>query len=337
MQTATTVWILITIVGPTMFTMLQARIQQALDKRSKRRDSQCYIPPLMECNSQWSSRQMAKPRMNSVPLSTRDARCVAIVLISLCVFGVSGCSLHSTPSHGSSTGAEDAALASDFPTPIRTLPGESQTMDYDPWESFNERTFAFNFNVLDRYALKPAARIWSRALPEDVRHGLARALDNLGMPRRLVNKALQGRLPGAGEELARFLLNTTVGLGGFFDVSSRFGLKESDADTGQTLGVYGFKPGPYLVLPILPPLTVRDAIGYAADSFLDPLSYFVTPLLANIGRSAAYTINERADHMTEYDDVEDTSLDLYAAVRNGYLQRRANSIEDAVRDRDRTW
>ena len=122
-----------------------------------------------------------------------------------------------------------------------------------------------------------------------------------------------------------------------FDVASRLGLEKSDADTGQTLGLYGVNPGPYLILPFLPPLTVRDAIGYAADSFMDPLSYFVTPLLANVGRSAANTINQRADNMTLYQDVEDTSLDLYAAVRNGYLQRRRKSIEGAIRDRDRTW
>jgi phospholipid-binding lipoprotein MlaA len=162
---------------------------------------------------------------------------------------------------------------------------------------------------------------------------LANALDNLGMPRRFINKVLQMRLPGAAEELARFALNTTVGVAGFFDVASRLDLRKTDADTGQTLGVYGVKPGPYLVLPLLPPLTLRDAIGYAADSFMDPLSYFVTPLLADVGRSAAYTINERALNMTEYDDVEDTSLDLYAAVRNGYLQRRQKSIKDAIRDR----
>jgi phospholipid-binding lipoprotein MlaA len=232
--------------------------------------------------------------------------------------------------------AEEAALASDSPTPLRA-PDESEAIDYDPWESFNEQTFSFNFDVLDRYALKPAAQVWSRALPEGVRHGLANAFDNLGMPRRFVNKVLQGRLPGAGEELARFVLNTTVGLAGFFDVGSRVGLQASDADTGQTLGVYGIEPGPYLVLPLLPPLTVRDAIGYAADSFMDPLSYFVTPLLADVGRSAGHTINERAANMTEYDDVEDTSLDLYAAVRNGFLQRRQKSIQDAIRDRERNW
>jgi phospholipid-binding lipoprotein MlaA len=261
---------------------------------------------------------------------------VVAALIALCALGLFGCSAQNDSSRMPFTQAEEAALASDSPAPLRT-PGGSQTMDYDPWESFNERTFSFNFNVLDRYALKPAAKVWSRALPEEVRHRLANAFDNLGMPRRFVNKVLQGRPSGAGEELARFLLNTTLGLAGFFDVASRFGLEETDADTGQTLGVYGIKPGPYLVLPILPPLTVRDAAGYAADSFMDPLSYLVTPLLADVGHSAAHTVNERADHMTEYDDVEDTSLGLYAAVRNGYLQRREKSIADVVRDRERSW
>jgi phospholipid-binding lipoprotein MlaA len=261
---------------------------------------------------------------------------VVAALMSLCVLGLCGCSAQNDSPRRRYMQAEEAALASDSPTSVRA-PDESEAIDYDPWESFNEQTFSFNFNVLDRYALKPAAKVWSRALPEEVRHGLANAFDNLGMPRRFVNKVLQGRLPGAGEELARFVLNTTVGLAGFFDVGSRLGLRASDADTGQTLGVYGIKPGPYLVLPLLPPLTVRDAIGYAADSFMDPLSYFVTPLLADVGRSAGHTINERAANMTEYDDVEDTSLDLYAAVRNGFLQRRQKSIQDAIRDRERNW
>ena len=279
----------------------------------------------------------ANPSMTSVRFPTRGTGCITALLVSLCVLGLSGCALRDTSLPTLHMRAADAALASDSPTASHALPGESEAMDYDPWESFNELSFSFNFNVLDRYALKPAAEVWSRAVPERARHGLANAFDNLGMPRRLLNKVLQGRPQAAGAEVARFLINTTVGLAGFVDMASRIGLEESDADTGQTLGVYGIAPGPYLVLPILPPLTLRDAVGYAADTFLDPLSYFVTPLFADIGRSAAHTINERANNMTEYDDVEDTSLDLYAAVRNGYLQRRDKSISDAVRDRDRSW
>jgi len=209
----------------------------------------------------------------------------------------------------------------------------SDGMDYDPWEPVNEKTFSFNYNVLDRYGLKPAARVWDKILPEPVTLGLANAFTNLDMPKRFINNVLQGRLEGANRELIRFLINSTVGVAGLFDVASRLGLQKSYADTGQTLGTYGIRPGPYLVVPFLPPLTVRDGIGYAADTFLDPLSYFV-PFFANFGRAAARRINERAVNLHLYDGVEESSLDLYAAVRNGYLQQREHSVERAEIERD---
>jgi phospholipid-binding lipoprotein MlaA len=205
-------------------------------------------------------------------------------------------------------------------------------MDYDPWERFNEKTFWFNFDVLDRYALKPVAIVWAK-IPEPARQGLSNAFNNLAMPDRLVNEMFQTRFQDAGSELGRFLINTTVGVAGFVDVATRVGLEKPDADTGQTLGVYGAGPGPYLVVPLLPPLTVRDGIGYAVDSLLDPLSWFVTPFAADFGRAAGKTINDRAANLKVYQDVEDTSLDLYAAVRNGYLQRRQKSIKDALSER----
>jgi phospholipid-binding lipoprotein MlaA len=274
--------------------------------------------------------------VNIVRISTRARSFVSLLAPAMLLLGLglSACSGQNDSTRNSYT--DRAALASDSSDPLRG-PGPSETMDYDPWEPFNAETFDFNFKILDRYGLKPAAKVWADVFPEPVRPGLGNMFANIAMPRRFVNKVLQGRLPGAGEELVRFVLNTTVGLAGFFDVASRVGIEKSDADTGQTLGVYGVKPGPYLVLPVLQPLTVRDAIGYAADSFMDPLSYFVTPLFADVARGAAYTINERADNMELYDDVEDSSLDLYAAVRNGYLQRRQRSIDDAIRDRDRIW
>jgi phospholipid-binding lipoprotein MlaA len=111
-----------------------------------------------------------------------------------------------------------------------------------------------------------------------------------------------------------------------FDVASRAGLEKRDADTGQTLGVYGVGPGPYLVVPLLPPLTVRDAIGFGVDSLLDPLSY-VAPMLASTATTAGKTVNERSLNLALYQDVEDSVLDLYSAVRNGYLQRRRRDIE----------
>jgi len=254
---------------------------------------------------------------------------LGLAILSVVLVSLVGCSGQRDASRMRAT-QEREALASDMPSP-------SEGMDYDPWEKFNDKTFDFNFNDLDHYAMKPAAKVWAKALPEKARQSISNAFYNLSMPKRFVNKVLQGRLPEAGLELTSFVINTTVGVAGLFDVASRLGIKKSDADTGQTFGVYGIAAGPYLVLPLMPPLDLRDAFGFAADSFMDPLSLVVTPIGVDIGRAAAQRINERAENMKLYDDVEDTSLDLYAAVRNGYLQRRRKAIQDAIIDRDRTW
>jgi len=278
-----------------------------------------------------SSRPMAARGKSIAYSDSPHGRLVMLLgfaILSVVIISLVGCSGQRDPSRVSDA-QERAALASDMPSP-------SEGMDYDPWESFNDKTFYFNFNLADHYAIKPAAKVWSR-IPDQMRQSLANAFYNLAMPRRFVNKVFQGRFPSAGIELTRFVVNTTVGVAGLFDVASRIGLEKSDADTGETFAVYGVKPGPYLVLPLLPPLDVRDAFGFAADSFMDPLSWFITPIGADFGRAAAQRLNERANNMKLYDDVEDTSLDLYAAVRNGYLQRRRKAIQDAILDRDRTW
>jgi phospholipid-binding lipoprotein MlaA len=251
----------------------------------------------------------------------------AVVIVAIASITFLGCSVQ-RKGPGSDVASPTAAE-----TEFRTA-DSTNGIDYDPWERFNEKTFWFNYDVLDHYALKPVATVWAK-IPQSMRQGLANAFRNLAMPDRLVNEVFQARFEDAGSEVGQFLLNTTVGVAGFVDVATRVGLQRTDADTGQTLGVYGAGPGPYLVVPLLPPLTVRDGIGYAVDSLLDPLSWFVTPFLVDFGRGAAKDINERAANLKLYQDVEDTSLDLYAAVRNGYLQRRKKSIEDAIRERDK--
>ena len=209
--------------------------------------------------------------------------------------------------------------------------------DYDPWQGFNEKMFFFNHDVLDRYLVKPVATGWSKILPDVGKRGLDRAFDNLGMPKRLVNNLLQGRFRGAGRELARFGVNTTIGVVGFLDVArGQLHIEKSDANTGQTLGVYGFGPGPYLVLPTLAPLTVRDGIGYGVDGVLDPFGY-LTPFLATTGLAIVKQVNERSLNLQLFQDVEDSVLDLYSAVRNGYLQRRRRSIEEADAARQAEW
>ena len=209
--------------------------------------------------------------------------------------------------------------------------------DYDPWQGFNEKMFFFNHDILDHYVLKPVATGWGKVLPDVGKRGLDRAFDNLGMPKRLVNNLLQGRFRGAGRELARFGVNTTIGVVGFLDVArAQLHIEKSDADTGQTLGLYGFGQGPYLVLPTLRPLTVRDGIGYGVDGVLDPFGY-VIPFFATAGMGIVKQVNERALNLQLFQDVEDGVLDLYSAVRNGYLQRRRRSIEEADAARQAEW
>jgi phospholipid-binding lipoprotein MlaA len=208
--------------------------------------------------------------------------------------------------------------------------------DYDPWQPFNEAMFTFNHDVLDRWLVKPVATGWETVVPLPARKSLARALDNLDMPKRLVNDVLQIRPVGVAREVARFVLNTSVGVGGLFDVASMLHVEGSNADTGQTLALYGVGAGPYLVLPTMPPLTVRDAIGRTADGMLDPIGYFL-PFVANRIRSIVTAINERSLNLQLYANVEDSVLDLYSAARNGYLQRRESVVLRAEVDRREEW
>ena len=131
---------------------------------------------------------------------------------------------------------------------LSDVPDATVAEDYDPWQPFNEAMFVVNHDILDRYVMKPVATGWRAVVPELARRGLDHAFENVAMPKRFVNCMLQGRLLGASRELARFTINTTVGVVGFFDVAeTQLDLEPSDADTAQTLGVFGIGPGPYLL------------------------------------------------------------------------------------------
>lgn len=208
---------------------------------------------------------------------------------------------------------------------------DEQVEENDPWEPFNDKTFWFN-RQFDRFLLKPVATAYDTVVPDAVQKSLKNALTNVGVARRVVNNVLQLNFEGAGREVARFLINSTLGVAGFFDVAtSAFGIEKSDRDTGQTLGVWGVEQGPYLVLPLLPSLTVRDGIGFVVDVALDPLIYFA-PIAALAGRSGATVVNDRSLNLELYENVQETTLDLYSAVRNAYLQRRVQVVKDAKPD-----
>jgi phospholipid-binding lipoprotein MlaA len=209
--------------------------------------------------------------------------------------------------------------------PMAASPGED--FDEDPWEGFNERMFWFNREVVDRFVLKPLATGWDFIFPDPVQRGVHNFFDNLAVVRRVVNNSLQLKLNGAATELARFTINSTIGFVGFFDVAKdAFGIEQKDEDTGQTFGVWGMGPGPYLVLPFLPPLTVRDGVGYAFDAAMTPYTYFI-PWWGTAAGTATSTVNERSLNLDRFERVAETTVDLYGAVRNAYLQRRAAAIK----------
>ena len=202
-----------------------------------------------------------------------------------------------------------------------------EDFDEDPFEGFNEKMFWFNREVLDRYLLKPLATGWDFVLPDPVQRGVHNFFDNLEVVRRVVNNSLQLKLTGAATELARFGINSTIGLVGFLDVAKdAFGIEQKDEDTGQTFGVWGMGPGPYLVLPFLPPLTIRDGVGYAFDAAMTPYTYFI-PWWGTVAGTATNTVNERSLNLDRFERVAESTVDLYGAVRNGYLQRRAAAIK----------
>lgn len=206
---------------------------------------------------------------------------------------------------------------------LQAEPGEAT--EYDPWEPFNERMFTVN-RELDHYALKPVATGWNTVVPDEVQRGLGRMFDNVFAPRRFVNCLLQGKLVGAGRELTRFVLNSTIGVAGIFDPGKDVGLQPCDEDFGQTLAVWGVGAGPYLMLPLFPPMTVRDGIGLGVDGMLNPINW-VAPFVS-VGVRATEAVNGRSQNLEVFEDVEEGTLDMYSAVRNGYLQRRARAIQE---------
>jgi phospholipid-binding lipoprotein MlaA len=233
------------------------------------------------------------------------------------------------PSRDFSDGAvnmPDRPLTTDSSPEAASGTDEGASGDYDPWEPFNERTFAFNYE-LDRHIVKPVAKAWNKVVPAPLQRLLKNALHNVSTPKRFANSLLQGKVTNAARELGRLFINSSVGLAGILDIAAENGLESRDTDFGQTLGVWGIGPGPYLVVPFMPPMTVRDGIGLGIDSLMNPLS-LVAPGAAEIGMTMGKTVNERAENLQTFEDVEESVLDLYSAVRNGYLQRRQKAIKE---------
>lgn len=219
--------------------------------------------------------------------------------------------------------------AQDQPPPPHP-PGENMQVYSDPLAPFNERMFWFNLK-LDHYVLHPVAQGYAYVAPVPVRESVGRFFDNINFIPRMANNLFQLDFPEAGGELARFGINTTLGVAGVFDPADKwFGLKQHDNDGGLTLGHYGVPSGPYLVLPFLGPMTIRDGVGQAADGAMWPLPYFVpwyVSLPTGAGKAVMEAVNYRSLHLDLFEQVDRYAVDLYGAVQDGFMQRRANALQ----------
>jgi phospholipid-binding lipoprotein MlaA len=210
------------------------------------------------------------------------------------------------------------------------LPGEYAPAYSDPLAPFNERMFWFNLK-LDHYILHPVARGYATIAPTPVRESVGHFFSNVNFIPRFANNLFQLRFAEAGGELARFGINSTLGVGGLFDVADHwFGIKQHSDDFGLTLGHYGVPPGAYIVWPFIGPSTVRDTIGSAADGAMWPLPYFVpwyVSLPTSAGKNAMEAVNYRSLHLNLFEDADRYAVDLYGAVQDGYMQRRAADLK----------
>ena len=207
-------------------------------------------------------------------------------------------------------------------------PGDDPYAVNDPLESVNRGIFSFN-TVLDRNVIKPVAQAYRDVLPQPVRDSVHNFFTNLRSPVIMFNDAIQGEGKLAGDTFGRMWLNTFLGLGGIFDVASRSGIPFHDADFGQTFGVWGVGPGPYIVLPVLGPSNPRDAVGLAAGWYADPANGVASA--KDVGwvaypRAVVEGVDLRSRNIDILDRIESTSLDYYATLRSLYNQRRAAKI-----------
>ena len=211
-----------------------------------------------------------------------------------------------------------------------TFYDEAGVQIYDPFEDQNRQVMAFN-RAVDSTIIHPLIKGYRTVTPQPARSGLRNFLRNLRSPITLVNQLLQGDLPGARDVVLRTAINTTVGVGGLFDVAGYEGIEYEPEDFGQTLAVWGVDNGPYMVVPFIGASSMRDYGGYITDSFADPLRWY----LFNNDKEGLYYAKFGADYldlrdslMDTLEDLESSSFDYYAAIRSTYYQHRQALIQD---------
>lgn len=206
-----------------------------------------------------------------------------------------------------------------------TLPPNHPRSPQDPWESWNRGVYKFNTSV-DHAVIRPAARGYVKVVPHPIRTGISNFFSNLNTTTVMINDALQGKFRAAGNDLGRFLLNTTVGIGGLLDPATSAGLDRNEEDFGLTLGHWGLHSGPFVELPILGPSDLRDGPAKVVDHYTTPTAY-VNNSYVSWGLYLPYLLDVRAS-LLSLDQTIDQAFDPYAFVRDAYLARRAYRVSE---------
>jgi len=196
----------------------------------------------------------------------------------------------------------------------------------DPWENWNRKVFAFNED-LDKYVMKPVATAYANVVPQPLRRGVDNFFANAADAWSAVNNVLQGKGQPAFEDVVRFTTNSFFGIAGFFDVASELGIPRHKEDFGQTLGVWGFGAGAYIVWPLLGPSSVRDSIALPLDISVSP-SAVINDGRTQVALTALQLINARANLLGASQVLDDIALDKYTFLRDAYLQRRRSLVFD---------
>ncbi len=215
-------------------------------------------------------------------------------------------------------------------TACASIPPGSTADSRDPFERYNRAMFSFNKTVDDK-VLKPVATGYARVIPELIRTAIGNFFGNIGDVWTAVNNYLQGKPREGTSDVARVVLNSTFGIVGLIDVATPVGLAQHDEDFGQTLGVWGVKSGPYLVLPIFGASTVRDGLAKPLDMYADPVNQ-IDPVRAENSARALRLVDDRAALLESTHMMEDAALDPYLFVRDAYLQRRESRVRDGKSD-----
>lgn len=258
------------------------------------------------------------------------------------MFGTSGCSSKSIATPYETTPSQEKTLAldeefsnedDDF---LEEFEEEMEVEDiYDPFNSYNRVMTSFNDGLFE-YFLIPVAKGYKAVIHKEIRKSVDNFFNNLYYPSRVVNNLLQGKFSYASEETGRFIINSTIGIFGLFDpAKSQFNLEAHEEDFGQTLGFYGVGSGPHIVLPLLGPSNLRDALSLYPDSFLNPIDYterewytLSDTFVEYLALRTYEQLNSTSLNIDEYEKIKEDAIDLYPYLREIYEQYREKQIRE---------